>query len=209
MEGEVDIQVRASGLGGQLCIAPFRVKAISGISAGARKVAGLVMRASELNALSAASNQVLGAVMFDTIGSLTRKYSTFDKLEADDRKRLQGGGVTNADWAVWRIAEISDLSGLGDTALTHNEIMALTDAQLASLGKQFNTTPGYLRDNAATKLLGVVQDEAQMGTIEPGACERVEARTPSFSTGWGRESHLRHICYRRINVTWRNGYSPE
>lgn len=143
------------------------------ISAGARKVAGLVMRASGLNALSAASNQALGAVMLDTIGALTRKHGTLEGLEAGDRKRLQGAGVTNADWAVWRKADVSDLSGLGDTALTHNEIMALTDAQLASLAKQFNTTPGRLRDNAATKLLGVVQDEAQMGTIEPGARERV------------------------------------
>lgn len=171
------------------------------VSSAARKVAGLVMRASGLNALSAASNQGLGAVMFDAIGSLTRKHASLDKLEAGDRKRLQNAGVTAADWAVWRKADVTDLSGLGDTALTHNEILALTDKQLEPLAKQFSTTPARLRDDAATKLLGVVQDEASMGTIEPGARERVAMYRGTERGTWSGELWRSALQFKSFPVT--------
>lgn len=142
------------------------------LSNGAKKIAGFVLRASGLNAMTAAGNQAFGMVMFDTIGGMTRKHASLAQLNVKDRTRLQTMGVTEADWAVWHKADVSDLSGMGDTVLTHNEILSLSDSDLAPLAKQFATTPARLRDTAATKLLGVVQDEAQMAVVEPGARER-------------------------------------
>lgn len=137
--------------------------------------------------MTAAGNQAFGMVMLDTIGGMTRKHASLAHLNAKDRTRLQGMGVTEADWAVWRKADVSDLSGMGDTVLTHNEILALSDSALTALAKQFATTPAKLRNTAATKLLGVVQDEAQMAVVEPGARERVTLHRGTTRGTWSGE----------------------
>ncbi|EKN3594788.1 hypothetical protein FG435_001870 [Yersinia enterocolitica] len=157
------------------------------LSSSAQKIAGFVLRASGLNAMTSAGNQAFGMVMLDTIGGMTRKHASLALLNAKDRTRLQGMGVTEADWAVWRKADVSDLSGMGDTVLTHNEILALSDSALTPLAKQFATPPAKLRNTAATKLLGVVQDEAQMAVVEPGARERVTLHRGTTRGTWSGE----------------------
>ncbi|WP_286975758.1 hypothetical protein, partial [Pseudomonas sp.] len=134
--------------------------------------ASKVMQVSGMNALTAGSQRAFGAVMMDTLGDMSRRFDSLAAMDAADRARLEGRGITEADWQVWRLAEPEDWRGSGDTVLTANSIYRLTDAQLTPLAKQLNTTPMRLRDRAATKLLGTVLDETNMAIIEPGAREK-------------------------------------
>lgn len=52
----------------------------------------------------------------------------WNKLDADDIRRLTDKGITEADWKAWQQAKLEDWRGT--PALTPNAIGALTDAQL-------------------------------------------------------------------------------
>ncbi|NWA03716.1 hypothetical protein [Pseudomonas gingeri] len=142
------------------------------ISKFAQTAAGKVMQASGLNALTAGTQRAFGAVMMDTIGDMSRRHQTLAAMDPADSKRLLGQGVTETDWAVWRLAQPEDWRGAGDTVLTANSIYRIADADLVPLAKQLKTTPQRLKDQAATKLLGTVLDETNMAIIEPGAREK-------------------------------------
>jgi hypothetical protein len=130
------------------------------------------MQASGLNALTAGTQRAFGATMMDTIGDMSRRHPTIAAMDPADSKRLLGQGVTETDWAVWKLAQPEDWRGVGDTVLTANSIYRIPNADLVPLAQQLNTTPTRLKDQAATKLLGTVLDETNMAIIEPGAREK-------------------------------------
>jgi len=146
---------------------------ISGrVSKFSQTAASKVMQASGLNALTAGTQRAFGATMMDTIGDMSRRHPTLAAMDPADSKRLLGQGVTETDWAVWKLAQPEDWRGVGDTVLTANSIYRIADADLVPLARQLNTTPQRLKDQAATKLLGTVLDETNMAIIEPGAREK-------------------------------------
>lgn len=145
----------------------------SRVSKFSQTAASKVLQASGLNALTAGTQRAFGVTMLDTLGDMTRRHDSLAAMDAADRSRLQGQGVTDTDWQVWRLAQPEDWSGAGDTVLTTASIYRLSDADLAGLAAQHSTTPARLRDMAATKLLGTVLDETNMAIIEPGAREKV------------------------------------
>lgn len=148
-------------------------EAIAGRAAKfSQAMASKVMQVSGMNAMTAGAQRAFGAVMMDTIGSMTRRFQDFANMDAADAKRLQGMGVTDTDWSVWRLAQPEDWRGVGDEVLTANSIYRIKDADLVPLARQLKTTPQRLKDQAATKLLGTVLDETNMAIIEPGAREK-------------------------------------
>lgn len=134
--------------------------------------ASKVMQVSGMNAITAGAQRAFGAVMMDTIGDMSRRFQTIASMDPADSKRLLGQGVTETDWAVWRLAQPEDWRGSGDTVLTSGSIYRIPDADLVQLARQLKTTPQRLKDQAATKLLGTVLDETNMAIIEPGAREK-------------------------------------
>lgn len=148
-------------------------EAISGRSAKwSQAAASKVMQVSGMNALTSGMQRSFGAVMMDTLGDMSRRFDSLASMDAADRARLEGRGVTETDWQVWRLAEPEDWRGSGDTVLTAGSVYRLTNKQLAPLAQQLGTSPQRLRDQAATKLLGTVLDETNMAIIEPGAREK-------------------------------------
>jgi hypothetical protein len=148
-------------------------EAVSGrLSKYSQTAASKVMQVSAMNAITAGAQRGFGATMMDTVGSMTRRFKDFSDMDPSDAKHLQGMGVTEADWTIWRLAQPEDWRGAGDTVLTANSIYRISDADLVPLARQLNTTPQRLRDQAATKLLGTVLDETNMAIIEPGAREK-------------------------------------
>lgn len=148
-------------------------EAISGRSAKwSQTAASKIMQVSGMNAMTSGLQRAFGATYMDVIGDMTRRFDSMSAMDAADRANLQGKGVTETDWQVWRLAEPEDWRGTGDTVLTADSIYKLTDQQLQGLAQQAATTPQRLRDQAATKLLGTVLDETSMAIIEPGARER-------------------------------------
>lgn len=163
-------------------------EAISGRSAKwSQTAASKIMQVSGMNALTSGLQRAFGATYMDVLGDMTRRFDSMAAMDDADRANLQGKGVTETDWQVWRLAEPEDWRGTGDTVLTADSIYKLTDQQLQGLALQAATTPQRLRDQAATKLLGTVLDETSMAIIEPGARERAFMYGNLQRGTWGGE----------------------
>ncbi|MDG9783881.1 hypothetical protein [Metapseudomonas otitidis] len=148
-------------------------EAIAGRAAKwSQTAASKIMQVSGMNALTSGVQRAFSATYMDVLGDMSRRYDSLAAMDAADRTRLEGRGITETDWQVWRLAEPEDWRGTGDTVLTAGSIYKLTDAQLEGIAQQAGTTPQRLRDQAATKLLGTILDETNMAIIEPGARER-------------------------------------
>jgi len=197
-----------AGLGVQQFIAGVNRWGIDGLSQDAQ-VAGAIarhaqgfaaatMKLSGMNALTGAGQQAFGSVMMDAIGSLSRAGKLAEHVAgtgADARlaKRLQHYDISEADFAVWQLARPEDWRGMGDTVLTAHSIYRVSDEALAPLAAQHGATVATLREQAATRLMAVVDAETNMAVVEPGARERAAM--------YGRFNH------RRGNLTaemWRS-----
>lgn len=97
----------------------------------ASKMATATIRASGLSAMTAARKAAFGATMMDSIGYLV-KTKAFDKLDALDNRILLSKGVTETDWAVWKLAKLESWRG-NDTMLTPEAVRAIPDAEIAKV----------------------------------------------------------------------------
>lgn len=150
------------------------------------KMAETLLRYSGLTAQTNGSQAGFGAVMLDTIGSMTRRAATMADLHPDDARLLRSAGITDADWQVLRLADVDDFRGVGDTVLSANNIYAIPDNALDALAKQNGTTPRRLKAQAATRLMGHVLSETTVAVVEAGAKERAFMLGDSVAgTGWG------------------------
>lgn len=142
-------------------------RAIAGYSTVSKQAAHAVMKLSGLPLITEARKRAFGTVMMDSLGSLTRDFDSFAKLDPKDAAMLKAKGVDESHWAVWRLAEGEDWGGGHDRVLTAESIYAIPDQKLAALGD-----PQTLREQAAKKLLAHVLEEVDMAVIEPGVRER-------------------------------------
>jgi hypothetical protein len=133
------------------------------------KVSAFTMRASGLAALTDANKRAFGVTMMGTIGDLVR--TSWGQVDPADLKLLRSKGVTETDWRVWQAAELEDW-GAGNRLLTARAIMQVDDGRLAALAAEEKTTPLRLRREAATKLLGVVLEEADIAVVTAGVREK-------------------------------------
>nr|WP_225777067.1 hypothetical protein [Pseudomonas sp. Marseille-Q3773] len=125
-----------------------------------------------MNAIDASNRRAFGATMMDVTGDLTRRFDSLAALEEGERKLMQQRGITDQDWSVWRLAQPEDWRGAGDQVLTPGSIYRISDAALTPLAKQVGVSPTRLREQAATRLLGMVLDETNRAIPAPGARER-------------------------------------
>lgn len=149
--------------------------------------AAKVLQASGMNAVDGGNRRAFGAVMMDVTGDLTRRFKKLADLEEGDRRIMQQRGITDQDWSVWRLAQPEDWRGAGDQVLTAGSIYRIPDADLAPLSAQLGVSPTRLREQAATKLLGVVLDETSMAIPAPGARERAFMHGNNKRGTWGGE----------------------
>ncbi len=138
----------------------------------ASKLATFQMRASGNNAITEARRRAFGTTMMSSLGHLVREVDAPGKLDALDHRILLSKGITDADWQVWRLAELEDWGvPAAEAMLTPESIRRIPDEKLAGIGGP-DTTPAQLRADASTRLLGLVLEETNMAVVEPGARER-------------------------------------
>ena len=140
------------------------------------KMASNVMRLSGAERMWAARRQGVGVTLMASIGRLTRKLDSVDKLSVEDHGVLAGKGISDAEWQVWRRANPENFGGKSQI-LTPKSIWAIPDAKLADLGD-----PRALKRQATTALLSHVLEEAGMGAMDSGPRQRVAM---SFGTKKG------------------------
>lgn len=146
-----------------------------------------VLQASGMNAIDGGNRRAFGSVMMDVTGYLTRRFKKLADLEEGDRRIMQQRGITDQDWDVWRLAKPEDWRGAGDQVLTAGSIYRIPDADIAPLAAQLGVSATRLREQAATKLLGVVLDETSMAIPAPGARERAFMHGNNKRGTWGGE----------------------
>jgi hypothetical protein len=133
------------------------------------KLAAGVMKVSGMNAINEWRRGAWALTAMDTLGHLV-KTRDFAKIGPDDMRMLQTGGVTDADWRVWKLAKLEDIGHGNDTGLTHEAVMRIPDADMTAAG--FTGDLPAARRDAAVKLLGLITSESRIAIIEPGWSER-------------------------------------
>ncbi|HBZ0720957.1 TPA: hypothetical protein QH890_003507 [Klebsiella oxytoca] len=127
-----------------------------------------VMRASGLTAWSDAHKRAYGVTMMGSIGDVVRRTPDLRSLDDNDFRILKSKGVTEQDFAIWKLADQEDWGNGNTTMLTPESIMRIPDAALQHIGP-----PERVRFEAMRRLLGAVSEEVDMAVITPGAREQM------------------------------------
>lgn len=131
------------------------------------KLANATMRVSLLQGWTDAIRRGFSLTMMGGLGKISR--TEWGALDAADRGRMQAKGVTELDWQVWRLAQTE--AWRGSQMLTPESIRGITDDQLrkANLIAQVGDEgmANRLRDQAASRLLGVITDESEYASVAP------------------------------------------
>lgn len=96
------------------------------------KMASTVMRLSGLEALDGARRRAFGATMMHALGEMVGKYADLAGLDPVDNRLLLAKGITDTDWAVWKLAQLEDWHA-GNKVLTPESVMRITDSDLAPI----------------------------------------------------------------------------
>jgi len=139
------------------------------------KLANAVMRASGLNAMTEARKRAFGVTMMSSIGQISRDAKSLAALDMHDNRILLSKGITDADFAVWKAAQLEDWGGGNNTMLTPESIYRIPDAALKAVDR--NALPQQLREQAAMRLLGAILEETDVAVVEPGARERSQMQS--------------------------------
>jgi len=124
-----------------------------------------VLRASGLNALTAASKVGFTKILMDKYGTLTRTKNWND-LDALDRELLEGTGLSERAWEVMRLAEpVVDRNG--NQLMSARSIYEIPDDKLTAFGD-----PKKVKDEIASQFQAHLLDEQGMAVIEAGLRER-------------------------------------
>lgn len=142
----------------------------------ARWAATAVMRASGLVAWSDAHKRAYGVTMMGSIGDVVGRTADLRSLDDGDFRILKSKGVTENDFAVWKLADQEDWGKGNNTMLTPESIMRIPDDAVKHLG-----APERVKFEAMRRLLGAVAEEVDMAVITPGAREQL------FTTGGGQQ----------------------
>ncbi|EOZ5658522.1 hypothetical protein ACYTAJ_003706 [Acinetobacter baumannii] len=128
-------------------------------------IATQVMRASFLNALTAASKVGFSKLLMEKYGRLSRSKAWND-LDAQDRELLSNTGLDERAWQVFQLAEpVVDREG--NQLMSARSIYKIPDEKLAAFGD-----PKQVKDQVASQLQAHLLDEQGMAVIEAGLREK-------------------------------------
>lgn len=171
------------------------------------RLSGATLRASGLNALTDARRRAYGVTMMGGLGNVVKDHASLAKVDKGDHRILLSKGITDTDFKVWKLAQQEDWGGGNDSMLTPDSIYRIPDEQLAKLGD-----PRALKEQAATRLLGVVLEETDVAVIEPGAKERALMMTGLQRGTWKGELTRSFFMFKSFPIAmiarhWARGMS--
>jgi len=119
-------------------------------------LANATMRMSLLQAWTDSIRRAFSVTMMGGLGKISRL--DWKKLDKADRSHMAAKGVTEQNWQVWQKAQLE--SWKGSAMLTPEAIRKIPDSELEALGN-----PERLRNEAVSRLLGVITDEAEYASL--------------------------------------------
>lgn len=136
--------------------------------------ASTTIKLSGLNAVTAGAKRAFNLVHMNKLAELTRKTDWKD-LGADDLKILQGNGITERDWQLWKQLEPSKRED-GTIVLTQNDFFNVSDDVIKQFLPQdkHNSIKAIadFRYKAAMKYQTHLFNEESVAIIEAGVRER-------------------------------------
>ena len=142
-----------------------------GRSSWTGKLANSVMKISGMAAVNEFRRGAWSLTAMDAIGHLTRTKE-WANIGPDDARLLNSYGITETDWRVWKLAELSDLGHGNASALTPEAIMRIPDDALKQAGLADSAPAASLRRDAMVKFMGALTSESHLAVLEPGWKER-------------------------------------
>lgn len=128
-------------------------------------IATQVMRASFLNALTAASKVGFTKLLMEKYGRLSRSKAWND-LDVQDRELLSNTGLDERAWQVFQLAE-PVVDRKGNQLMSARSIYEIPDEKLVAFGD-----PKQVKDQVASQLQAHLLDEQGMAVIEAGLREK-------------------------------------
>lgn len=178
-----------------------------------RKLANFVIRAQGLTAITEARRRAFSVTMMDAIGSVVRDHGKLSDLDPVDNATLLSKGVTETDYAVWKAAKQEDWGSGNKNMLTTESIYRIPDADIdAVVGTTDAKGRIRAREQAATKLLGIILEESDMAVIQPGARERALMHAGTQAGTWKGEMTRSFFQFKAFPISmitrhWRRGLS--
>jgi hypothetical protein len=130
------------------------------------KTANAVMRITGMNAINDIRKGAFGISLMSRIGH--ELGSDFANLPESDVRALRNYGITEADWKIWKLADLDSLKGV-DNILSPEVISRIPDDKLKAAGFTADD-----RRNAIVKLLGAINTESEFAIVTPGWKERAQ-----------------------------------
>jgi len=149
-----------------------------GKSSPTGKVANAVMRLTGMQAINDLPRAGFMWTLMDALGGEIAQGKAFNQLADSDVRMLRNYGITEADWNIWRLAELEDFGKGNKHVLTPDAIARITDDQLKAaniIGQADGPGAGAAaRREAIVTLLGAVNSEGQFAVVQPGWTERAQ-----------------------------------
>lgn len=146
------------------------------------KLASGVMKASLLEGWTHAMQRGFSMSMMHMLSDMS-KTTEWSALSAADLRRFAAGGVTEADWNVWKAAPRRDMQGA--EIIHHDDIAAL------AAGGSDASKRAY--DHAATSLLGYIASESDAALVIPNNYTTA-ALTRGLQKGTPQGEAIRHVA---------------
>lgn len=138
-----------------------------GDSSFSGKIANAVMRVTGMQAINDIRKGAFGMSLMNAIGHQIKDGIEFAQLPDSDIRTLRNYGITESDWAIWKLARLEDYGRGNDAMLTPEAISRIPDAELMPFGD-----PKQARRQAIVKLLGAINTETEFAVVTPGWQER-------------------------------------
>jgi hypothetical protein len=146
-----------------------------GRSSWTGKLSNAVMKVSGMAAINEWRRGAFGLTMMDAIGHEV-STKTWAQVGEQDIHLLKSFGLTETDWAVWKLADLEDYGHGNATMLTPEAIAKIPDEKLKAAGLiAADAAPEVAQDvrrEAVVKYLGALHSESANAVIEPGWNDR-------------------------------------
>lgn len=142
-------------------------------NASMQSVASMVMKASGLNATTAAAKRAFSLVHMHKIADMTRSKQWSD-LGEHDLKMLKGNGIKEEDWNLWRDLTPSKREN-GEMVLTQNDFFSAPDDVIKKYLHADHQSDKYVlnaRYDFARRYMTHIFNEESVAVIDSGARER-------------------------------------
>lgn len=142
-------------------------------NASMQSVASMVMKASGLNATTAAAKRAFSLVHMHKIADMTRSKQ-WSELGEHDLKMLKGNGIKEEDWNLWRDLTPSKREN-GEMVLTQNDFFSAPDDVIKKYLHADRQSDKYIlnaRYDFAHRYMNHIFSEEGVAIIDSGARER-------------------------------------